>query len=245
MENDLKSFGLSKNEVRVYLFLIERGVSSPSEIAAGTGIALTNSYHVIAKLKIDGLLLEQRVGKRKRYSAAEPEAMLRNFDLKREALQRVLPDINLLYKNQRNKPLIRFFDGLKGLENVFTEVLEADEKLFGIASTAKLFEEMPSFFTPWRKRLKAKGIFLKDILTSDSASVAAVQTKKELGVFYEYKILPASYGNMATDILIWNNRVALMTLEKPLFATVIEDPHLAKTFRLMWNATWASAQSST
>ena len=68
IENDLRELGLGKNEIKIYLFLLERGLSSPPEIAQGTKIAITNSYHILAKLKAEGLLLEQKTGKRKKYS---------------------------------------------------------------------------------------------------------------------------------------------------------------------------------
>ena len=242
MEQELKALGLKRNEIRLYLKLLERGMSSAPELARATGIALTNSYHVLASLKDKGFLIEQSVGKRTRYGAADPQLLLRDVDSKRSAIEKILPDLRLLYASQKNKPKIRFFEGVPGLESIFMEILETREDILGLASTAKLFARMPGFFVSWRKKLKTKGIFLKDILANDSAGTAAAETKKELGVYYEYRLLPERYGDIVTDILVWDNKVALMTLEDPVFGTVIEDAHLAKTFRLMFYATWNSAK---
>ena len=185
IENDLKDLGLTKNETSIYTFLLGNGLSSPPEIARGTHIALTNSYHILGKLKADGLVLEQKIGKRKRYAPSDPEALMRNIEARRDRMQKILPDLRALYGNQKNKPQIRFFEGVSGIERVFEETLEAKEKICGIASTANLFKKIPDFFPRYRKNLKDRNIFFYDILTDDSASQASAEAQHELGVFYE------------------------------------------------------------
>ncbi len=244
LENDLKELGLSRNEIKIYLFLLQNGVSTPPEIARGTKIALTNSYHILLKLKADGLVYEQKIGKRKRYVSSDPEALMRGLEAKRDRMKQLLPDLRALYGNQKNKPKIRFFEGVKGVQEIFNETLEEKEKILGIASTANLFKKIPNFFEGYRKKLKDKNIFFQDILTSDSANEAGAQAQSELGVFYQYKILPESYGNIVTDILIWGNKVALLTIEEPLYGTILEDLYLAKTFRILFNIAWNTAREA-
>jgi len=43
-----------------------------------------------------------------------------------------------------------------------------------------------------------------------------------LGALYDFDLLPKDAGDQPTDILIWGERVALMTLEAPIFGTVLD-----------------------
>jgi hypothetical protein len=45
--------------------------------------------------------------------------------------------------------------------------------------------------------------------------------------------LPGKYGENLTDILIWEDNIALIALEEPIFGTVITSSSLADTFRTL------------
>src|SRR5688500_528889 len=109
---ELKQLGLHKSEIRVYLYLLEAGVSTPPQIAKGTSIARTNCYHILKELEDKGLIQQQASGKRKAYLARDPESIVAALEKKREAASRVVPELRELYTAQKNKPKIRFFKGL-------------------------------------------------------------------------------------------------------------------------------------
>jgi hypothetical protein len=50
------------------------------------------------------------------------------------------------------------------------------------------------------------------------------------------KLLPSEYGELPTDMLIWEDNIALLTLEEPIFGTVITSPLLAKSYRIIFRA---------
>ena len=51
---------------------------------------------------------------------------------------------------------------------------------------------------------------------------------------YDFKILPEKYSDFPTDILVWNDNIALITLTEPIFGTVITNPTLAQTFKYIF-----------
>ena len=76
LEEQLKDLQLTKSETKVYLHLLEQGLSTPPQIARGTGIARTNCYNILSELKNSSLIEEQEKGKRRAYIASDPEALL-------------------------------------------------------------------------------------------------------------------------------------------------------------------------
>ena len=234
----LKDLGLFDSDIRLYLYLLEHGLSTPPQIAKGTGTARNNSYMILKRLEEKGLIEEQIKGKRKAYLATDPLALEQSFERKREAIHRMLPDLRALYSTQKNKPKIQFFEGWEQVKQIWNLTLEAKE-IFGITSTNKLFALDPKFFDAYRQSLKDREIFLHDILTSPSGASVG-RAKEQLKGFFDFKLLSKDYDDLPTDVLIWNDHIALLSIEEPIFGTVLTNPALAKTFRMMFDVMWKS-----
>lgn len=233
IEDQLKKLNLTKSESKVYIYLLEQGLSTPPQIARGTGIARTNSYNILAKLKDDGLIEEQERGKRKAYIASDPEALLRAIQKKKEAVERLLPDLRALYTVQKNKPKIRFYDGFEQVKEIYWQATNTD-KLLALGSTKHLTDKDPNFFRKFEQALKDKKVFLQDLITKPSEKIGVEETKQILKGMYDFQLLPEKYTDFPTDILVWNNNIALITLTDPIFGTVITSDLLAQTFRYIF-----------
>lgn len=233
MENQLRELNLTKSESKIYLYLLEEGLSGAPQIAQGTGIARTNCYSVLTKLKNEGLIEEQTQGKRKAYIASDPQSLLRAIQKKKEAVERLMPDLRALYTVQKNKPKIRFYDGFEQIKEIYRQITEAD-KILALGSIKHLADKDPAFFREFVKDLKEKGVFLQDLITTQSEQVGVEDTKRVLKGMYDFQLLPEKYRDLPTDILIWNNNIALITFTEPLFGTVITNQTLAQTFRYMF-----------
>lgn len=231
---NLKELGLHESESTVYLYLLEQGISTPPQIAKGTGIARTHCYGILRALQDSKLVEEQRHGKRKAYLAADPEALLRALARKREALERVLPDLRGLYTTRKNKPKLQFYDGAEQVQEIYLRTLEAKE-VFAIGSTAYLEQLYPKFFPKYIRLVHERGILFHDILTyASQESGAADAMRSVLKGMYDLRILPKEDGDLPTDILIWNDSIALIAIAEPIFGTILTSPPLATAFKTMF-----------
>jgi len=233
IETQLAAIGLTKSEIRVYLFLLESGVSTPPQVSRGTKIARTNCYNILQALKEKKLIEEQKKGKRKAYLASDPEALLRSLERKKEAVERLLPDLRALYTVQKNKPKITFYDGLEQIKDIYDQSLNSEE-IHAIGSTQYITGLMPEFFEGWTQKIKKKGIMFHDIITHESREKGGKQMKELLKGMYSMHTFPSRHDDFPTDILVWNKNIALITLAEPIFGTVLTSPILADTFRIMF-----------
>ncbi|HLD17846.1 MAG TPA: helix-turn-helix domain-containing protein [Patescibacteria group bacterium] len=233
----LKQVGLQGNEIKIYLYLLGQGVSTPPQIAKGTGITRTNCYHLLRNLKEKGLLSEQMVQKRKSYLAKDPESLLFLLEQRKSALASLLPDLRALFTTQKNKPKIEFYEGMGQIKEIYLQTLSAKE-VFGIGSTKQLSEWDPPFFAFYLRQLKQKGIVFHDILSFQSKQQGMPEMKEILKGFYEAKFFPASFRDQPVDLLIWNDRFALLTLQEPFFGTVLTNPLIAEMFRMVFRVLW-------
>ncbi|MBP6944690.1 hypothetical protein KBD61_06290 [Patescibacteria group bacterium] len=232
LTDSLHSLGLTKTEAAVYLFLLESGVSTPAHIAKGTGILRTNAYHVLQSLEAQDLIEPQTVGKRQSYLARDPQALFHTIEAKREAITRILPDLRGLYSTQKNKPKIQFYDGREQVKQVYLRSLEGKE-IFATGSIKSLDKNFDTFFRDYVKEVKKRNIIIHDLPTHASREETGPFTQSVLKGLYDPKYLPAKHDDLPTDLLIWNDCIAHITLEEPFFATVITSPLLAKTMRTL------------
>ncbi|HBU27778.1 TPA: hypothetical protein DEB00_01530, partial [Candidatus Uhrbacteria bacterium] len=146
IQNELKQLDLTKTEILLYLYLLESGLSTPPQIAKGTGIARTNTYNVLQSLIGMGLIEEHLEGHKRAYIARDPQALLDTLNRKKEALTRVLPDLRALHVTQKNKPKIRFNDGWESVKEIYRQST-VEKELFAIGSTKRLVELDETFFS--------------------------------------------------------------------------------------------------
>ncbi len=230
LHDHLRTLGLNASEIRIYLFLLGYGLATPSQIAKGTKTQRPNTYHVINSLMEKGLVMEQKNGKRNAYLTSDPESLLAALEHKKNIVEAILPDLRGLRSTQRNKPTIQYFDGLSQIQEIYQMTLQGKE-IIALGSTDRLYQLMPKFVESWLENVKSKGIVLRDIVTHLSGDAAAHKMIASLKGYYDAKVLPQSAGEFTTDILIWDDHLALITLEEPYFGTVITNSSLVNTFR--------------
>lgn len=234
----LKEAGLVESEVKAYAYLLEQGVSSPPQIAKGTKIARPNLYATLRSLQERGLITEQKKGKRSAYVAADPSALVHSLEVRTEAMKHALPDLRALFVAQKNKPVIKFFEGAEQVKEIFYEMLEA-KGVYGVASTKKLYDALGwDFFKTYIAKMKERGIVLHDILTEDSSTTSAQTPIELLKGLYDARVLPKGTENLAVDILVWDDKVALISTEAPVFGTLIKNQAIASVLKIMFNLSW-------
>ncbi|MDO8625862.1 MAG: helix-turn-helix domain-containing protein [Candidatus Magasanikbacteria bacterium] len=240
LQDQLKQLGLNHSEIVVYLFLLENGLSTPPIVSHGTKIARTNCYNILKELKNKDLVTEQAAGKRKAYLAHDPESLLHGLERKREIISQILPDLRGLFTTQKNKPKIRFFDGIEQVRQIYLASLEA-KQIYGFTSMNQFLDVFKKPGLDYLTELAKRKIFFNDVLSHTSRAYGAPEMKKILGGLYTYHFLPPEYKEFPTDMIIWDDNIALLTLNEPVFGTILTNKTMANTFKIihqvMWNAT--------
>lgn len=159
--------------------------------------------------------------------------LLKSLEVQKLAVERLIPDLQAMYTVQKNKPQVEFYDGWEEVKKIYWQALQAKE-IYAIGSTQHLSGVQASFFDTFVASIKEKGIMLCDILSSDSKEDTGQKTKETLKGLYDMHVLPKKFESFKTDILVWDNHVALITLEEPFFGTVMTNPLLAQTFKTVF-----------
>lgn len=242
----LKNFGLSHKEIAVYLALVELGPSSVREISLKSKVNRGTSYDILKSLITQGIVSYYNKESKQYFMAEEPEKLLRAIDQKKEGLDEVrlsveenLPLIKTLFEKRGGKPVVRFYEGSKGVRQIFEDVLEEAAKLsdrqYYLYSSAtsehrkNVYDAMPDF----SKRRIAKKISVKIISLGQGGKLAGLDERKQM---------PSYEKNLkATHEIIYAGKVAHIGIDQsgePV-GVIIENQEIFSMQKQIFEFNWA------
>lgn len=243
MLNQLKNVGLSENEAKVYIAMLELGPATVLDIASKAGINRPTAYVQIESLKKRGLVSTQTKGKKTLFIAESPnqlESMLerenKDIELKRDEVSKVLPELMTMFSLGGQKPQVRFFEGREGLTRMQEEFLKSkDKQLYAISNLDNVFAVFPRQLNTYTSRRVEKGIRSRILYTSSEGKILpdndAVQLRE--AKFIDPRKLPFS-----ADITVYDDNVAIASLKGTLSGAVITQHEIAESFRNLFGLIW-------
>jgi sugar-specific transcriptional regulator TrmB len=242
----LKNFGLSEKEIAVYLALIEVGPSSVREISAKSKVNRGTSYDILKSLIALGVVSYYNKESKQYFMAEEPEKLLLAIDQKKEDLDEVresvrenLPLIKTLFEKQGGKPVVKFYEGSKGVRQIFEDVLEEVSKVANrsyylySSATAEYRKNVYGSMPDFSKRRITKKISVKIISLGEGGQLAGLDERKQMPV-----------GNKdlkATHEIIYAGKVAHISIDQsgnPV-GVVIRNEEIYNMQKMIFEFTWS------
>ena len=235
-EKMLPSLGMSPMQAKVYLGALELGEGTIQALSRKSGVNRSTIYTFIEEFKARGYILETRRSKRRVYSAINPERLVEIQKSRVNELEEMLPELLAINNRSSKKPRVTYYEGSKGIENVYSDMLRQKKEIFAYEDLdnlkAGLSEKFFDFFPKERAR---RNIIIRSI--SRDTNFAREFSQHNIGLLRETKFISAP--EFKTDINIYGNKVAMMNLRgKPPFCILIEDPLLSETMRITWRELW-------
>jgi len=217
----LEDIGLTKGEITVYLALLEEGSVSAGKVLEKAGVQNSVFHFCVNRLIDKGLVAYVVEGKRKIYSAADPENFLVYVKDKEEQVKKLLPKLKAKQNFLKQKEGVELFKGLKGVINLLNILIKdskkGDEFLFFAPDVSERNEDVQKFYARYDMKRKDKGLVTKGIAISKLKSL--FETRKYLEMKYSDKPLPAnsaicgnkmvlvSWGDQPTGVLIESKQI--------------------------------------
>ena len=246
MLTQLKHIGLSDNEAKVYLAMLELGPCSVLEIAAKAGINRPTAYVQIESLKKMGLVSTQTKGKKHLFIAEDPSQLEiivgqqeKEVEHRKEELTKILPELKTLFDLKDEKPQVRFLEGVGGLLKIQDEFLKTkDRNILGISSVDNVLKVFPKRSDYVLKRTQ-RNIKAKLIYTSKDGPIFP---KKDEKLLLETRYIPESKFPFSSDITIYDDSIVIAALKGKISCTIIEHKEIANSFRGLFNLLWSTAE---
>jgi len=227
----LNQFGLTDNESKVYLGLLELGPSLAGTISRKTGIHRRNIYDITERLIKKGIIGYIVKNNRKLFEAADPNRFSEIINEKQEQLNESLPELSLLYEKTKEKQETNFYTGVEGLKNVFQDQLKINGKdnkeILILGASKSAFEVLPFYFK-WYDKDRVKNKIKVRIIASEELRKIPLS---------KVRYLPQKYANPLA-INIYKDKVAIILWKKPPLAIVIKEKEIADSYRNYFELMW-------
>jgi sugar-specific transcriptional regulator TrmB len=237
----LQNFGFSEKETEVYLALLQLGKGTVTEISRKAGINRTTGYDILNSLTSKGVVSVSGKEPKQEYAAESPESITAYLKRENQKIienikksEEITHDLSLLHAF-KNRPKIRFYEGLEGLEHVYEDTLTSKETILAYASVEDVHATLPNYFPNYYKRRAKKGISIRAIFPKTAEALELVKHNEEEK--RETVLVPADKFNFSPEINIYDNKVMIASWREKL-GIIIESEEIAdamkKTFELAW-----------
>lgn len=233
----LTELGLSPTETRVYLAALKLGPTSVQEIASRAKLSRTATYDVIETLQERGLMSTFERGKKKFFSAEDPERAVAYFKNhlvelgdRLETLTRSLSEMKMMAGGER--PTVRFFEGREALYALFSDLVSTHPKeLLELGNVDVVYTHLDeAVLLDARKALDDSRVKIKMLHSG------AVRNPRPGA---EYCRLLPQFGDFDGEIWIYENRVAFVEFVGKMVTLIIESKSFADMARVLFRASWA------
>lgn len=233
-EEILEEAGLTKNEAKIYHFLLLQSKAKITDIAKRTGVHRRSVYDVLMRLSDKGLVSYLIEGGTKVYFPNDPKKLPRILEEKKQKIEKAMPDLEALFKKRTEKKSTQFFAGKKSVRNILDRQLEQKDEILIIGGSTRASEILKEYFPRYNLIRKEKKIPMKIIYSGKDYK------KPPKLPLCKTKLMPKGKGgDIAINIYGDNVALFLWNLEAP-FVILIHQKEVADSFRDYFDYIWNS-----
>jgi sugar-specific transcriptional regulator TrmB len=251
VQKQLEELGLSANEVKVYLASLELGAATAQQLAAKAAVARPTTYVAIGGLTKRGLMSSHTRGKKQCFQAERPGHLLKILEdekvrlaAKEAKLKSVLPGLDSLILMSKEKPEVKYYEGLEGLETMREVLFASKAKNLDIIYNQKAVKQaLPesSIVLHSYKVIKQAISGRQILLCGPDEKIEFTQTTSK----FVHKLLITDDTSNFGEIALFSDYIALTAyLDKP-FGFLLKSKDLAGVARAMFNLAWESKKLRT
>lgn len=251
VERELVRLGLNQKEAQVYLAALELGPMPVQEIAKRAGVNRATTYITIESLIARGLMssIERQS---KRLFVAEPPERLKQLVKKEEEklaeaneiIKKILPELSAMLQSAPDRPRVRFYEGLEGLEAMRADFFNDSKKYeLLLISAADDYHKIVGMARrlPHAKRIERTRGFERCIFTSKKSAEELKKILPMVDNIERYRI-PEDKFPLAGEITVYGPKIALLSYRGNVMGVLIESPFLAQTATTLFNMAWETAK---
>ncbi|WP_432471408.1 TrmB family transcriptional regulator [Amphritea sp. HPY] len=233
---------LSRREIQIYRSLLSLGPSAIRTVAEKAGINRGTTYELLKQMQQKGIVTYLPKGKRRLFTAREPDILLQLAEDRRESLDqaidqlktKVIPDMHHLMPDF-NTANVSYYEGDSGIELVLRDILntvaQQDNRSYSVFSSKPIREHLYRPFPNFTAQRIAKGIEVNVIAIGDGGEDAELSARKWIKT--EGKV-DAAY------IAVYPPKCAIISLASTNYPTavVIESQEVAAAQKIIFDTLW-------
>ena len=241
IETTLKSYGLNDKEIKVYLALIDLGLSKVQDIAVKSAIVRETTYSILKSLIEKNLASFVIKGDTRYYAATSPDTFMELLKEKERSLAEIIPLIKERQKLGYKRTIVNTYEGKEGIKTVFKEIIkEKHQDIYGILNSKQakiLLYYYPERISEERAEKNIKSHMLMD--NSQETKKMIKDDKKYYRETRESEIV----NSLNTGTYLFGDKTAFITFDQqePV-GIIIENKAITQTIKKIHEKLWKEAK---
>lgn len=233
----LEKLGLTSQEARLYLALLQFGKSPVGAIASESGLHREVVYTGLAKLQAQGLVQSLEKKKIRHYQALHPQELLKKAERKFELAKAILPQLKARFSQP---PLsVRIFEGAEGFEETQQDILDSlkdgEEYCVIGASGERWYLLTLPFYRKYRKKSLERGITMKMVTVQEEAKKILEYEPSE---FCTLRILPKGFASVPSDTTVYADKILIEVVGEEPVTIQLQSKAISQSYREYFKALW-------
>lgn len=230
---------LNKKQAQVYYACLKTGGAKAPEIARTARIKRTTTYGILDELVQLGFITYASRGKQKIFQPKNPKQLLELLDDKKKKVEKAMPELTQLFTTHQIQPKIEFFEGKNGLHQIYNDVLNCKSKKVSQVVSAKTHAELlgEKFVHEYINQRVAKGITAYDLHPKSGDIYDNLRGRENLQLKRYVRYLPPQIFH-ASMIMIYDNKVAMVSSAKENFGFIVESKEFSATLQAYFDFMW-------
>lgn len=234
---ELREFGLTENEIKIYLILLKLGTANPAEIAEKTGLSRSYIYDALERLLEKEMVSSILKNNKKHYQATDPKRLGELSKQRFEKIQKIIPKLEDLQKTTKEEIKVELHKGTYVYKTLLRDILSTLKRnqevlIFGIDDEVliNLDKYYLIHLRQYFAKLKRLNIREKVIAKTNAKILKEAKTTT-------YRFLPENIiQNTAFEV--YANKVAIFLWGNPNYLILIENKSAADSYRNQFKILW-------
>ena len=236
VESLLHKAGLTENESKIYLLLLETGEAIASEIAKNTEISRPHVYDSINRLMDKGLVSYVIKNNKRYFKSANPKELINYLEEekdkindKQKEIKQIIPTLLKIRKEKKTETSMEVYEGKEGLKTVLMDIVNYGNDFVAFGATHKFEEVLPIFSKIFVKRRERKNIHGKIIVCKGENPI---ETKLN-----HYKWIPEEYS-LPSSTIVYGDKTATIIWSGAPLGIIINSKEVADSYKSYFKLLW-------
>ncbi len=236
----LESSGFTPKEAQVYMALLELGRGDVTDISKLSGLKRSIIYVLLEGLIMRGYISELPNQKINTYQAVDPSFILNQLKTTTRNFSEMLPFFQTLRNKGQRRPKITYYENKESIWKIYESINLASEAFF-MSSYERIEKHFPGATQKWiddyqKRRISVKG---RHLVPNSPFELDAIKKISITG--QEVRYLP-EVESFDMDFSLYDNKLALTSLEDEPFIVVIESESLVNSIRPIFEIAWGKGK---
>lgn len=243
--------GLKEEQAEVYALLLEHGKMYAGQIAKKVSMKHGLLYKTLHELVAKQYVTQGKDQGKMCFWPVDPERVCYELEREADALQKrlehvrfKLPEIRMKYAAATERPMIKYFEGLDGLKEMYLDRLEyRDMDHYFVRPGKVAFYER--YFGQWFQthlRKVAEAHIRTNGITADDPETTHSPERDKLRGFIRTWVREEDY-TAPVEVYIYANKVSIISFGKEIFGVLIENTPIAQGFTELFLLARAGAET--